>query len=183
MQVVVRNILLCFALAVLACALKNYLAFLLQGTVYCKYLCPSLFGRQELLLPEFLNTLFALQNRIPESAGEYLDLYWSDPYRVFPTLLIAPLVEEIVYRGPLVVLRKKVSDARYFWVAAAVLTLLFTLSHDLSGLSLLPIFVMGLCSSWLVFRTRRIWPSLFFHMLYNGYFLSITLYQSLFWSD
>ena len=182
-RVLGRYILLCFAVVVLTCAVKNYLAFLLQGSPYCEYLCPSLFKREAFILPGFLQSLFELQNSIPETAQDYLNLRWSDPYKLFSTLLVAPLVEEAIYRGPLLLVRKKFAGGLLFWTAAVVLSVLFTLSHDLNGLLLLPILVMGLCSSWLVARSGRFWPSLVFHVLYNFYFLSITIYQTLFWSD
>jgi membrane protease YdiL (CAAX protease family) len=43
--------------------------------------------------------------------------------------------------------------------------------------------VLGFSSSWLILKTRRFWPSITLHAIYNFYVMSYPLYQSIFWSD
>jgi len=54
-------VLVCFALASLACAAKNFLSVSLQGTPVCGVLCPSIFGARGFPLPDSLDWLFAVQ--------------------------------------------------------------------------------------------------------------------------
>ena len=179
----INYIFLCFAVVLLACALKNYLIYFLSGTVYCKYICPSTFGREVLSQPELINQFYRLQSAIVD-VSQYLPnlLSINDKYQLFSGVVAIPLIEEAIYRGPLY-LSRNYSDSPLWWLAGIMLVILFTLSHDRNGLALLPVFVLGLSSCWLIMITRKFWPSLSLHVLYNFYFLSITLYQITMWGD
>jgi len=179
----VNYILLCLAIVLLSCGLKNYLIYFLNGTVYCQYLCPSPFGREVFGQPDFVNLFYRLHSAIVEASQHLLNtLSINDKHQLFSLLVVIPLIEETIYRGPLYLLRKY-SDSLLWWLGGIILVIQFTLSHDRSGLALLPIFVLGLCSCWLIMTTRKFWPSLTLHFLYNFYFMSITLYQVMLWGE
>lgn len=174
-------ILLCFSIIILFCSIKNYFIYALYHTPVCQYICPSAFGHHVYELPVFLSGIFTFQTWIIQSGQNCCSFFIKDEFHIFSYILAAPLVEELVYRGPLFVLLKRVNKY-VWWILAVVLSLLFSLSHNLAGLSLLPLFILGLASSWLVIKTRKFWPCLALHALYNFHVISFSLYQSI-WGD
>lgn len=81
------------------------------------------------------------------------------------TCLIAPLIEEMLFRG--VILRAFLEN---YSVGNAVLlsSLLFALFH--MTVSQLPVaFIVGCFLGWLYVRTRSLWPSIMGHFLYNSF--------------
>ena len=179
----INYIFLCLAVVLMSCALKNYVFYFLSGTVYCQYLCPSSFGREVFSQPEPINQFYRLQAAIIGASQYVLNfLSISDKHQFFSGIVAIPLIEEVIYRGPLY-LTRKYSTSPLWWIASILLVILFTLSHGRSGLALVPIFVLGLSSCWLIMITRKFWPSLSLHFLYNFYFLSITLYQITLWGE
>lgn len=177
-----KYILLCFATIILFCAFKNYLICLLYNTPSCDYLCPSFFGRNALIIPVFLRKVFDFQSSFLQIGQNTFGISGYERNLLFSSLIMAPLIEESMYRGPLFLLRKHLS-LLVWWLLAISLSLLFALSHGVSGLALLPLVVLGLTSSWLIIKTKRFWPSLALHFLFNFYVISYPLYQSLFWGD
>jgi len=169
-------ILLCLCGVFLSCALKNYLIFFLNGTIYCEYLCPSALGRDVFSQPELINHLYKMHHAVVDAAEYYLISFFNDSFNLFSVVFAIPLIEESIYRGPLY-LSKRYSDNPLWWVTGILLVILFTFSHDRGGLALLPVFVLGLSSWWLILVTRKFWPSLTIHVLYNFFFYSISFYQ------
>jgi|GEM_PF-4673825 len=178
-----NSVLLCLAIILLSCALKNYLIYFVNGTVFCQYLCSSAFGREVIDQPEIINQIYRLQSTIVEASQYYLNtLFINDKLHLFSGVVAIPLIEEVIYRGPLY-LSRNYSDSPLWWLGGVALVILFTLSHDRNGLALLPVFILGLSSCWLILTTRKFWPSLTLHFLYNFYFFSITLYQITMWGE
>jgi len=176
-------ILLCLAGVLLSCALKNYLIYFLSGTEYCQYLCPSSFGREVFSQPEIINQFYRLQSAIISASQYVLSIQpVNDKHQFLSGVAAIPLIEEVIYRGPLYLTRKHSTSAMW-WLASIILVVLFTLSHDRNGLALIPLFALGLSSCWLIMITRKFWPSLSLHVLYNFYFLSISFYQITLWGD
>jgi membrane protease YdiL (CAAX protease family) len=88
----------------------------------------------------------------------------ASPFLIFVAgIVIAPLVEEIFFRGFVFTgLREK-----YGWVAAALISAaLFAVVH-LQPLTMLPIFLMGLIFAYLYQRTESIWPAMIMHFATN----------------
>lgn len=175
-------VLVCFALAALACAAKNFLSFSLQGSAVCGYLCPSIFGERGFALPTTLDWFFSLQVGAEEQLQAYFSRLWNDRFLLMTGLVVAPVLEECLYRGPLYLFRDWAGSALW-WGGALLLSAVFALSHSVTGLSLLPLFTLGLASAWLIFRSRKLWPSIALHFLYNFFLLSVTVFQSLYWVD
>lgn len=88
-------------------------------------------------------------------------------------VLIAPLVEELIFRGVLLpVLRHRVAT----WLAVLITSTLFTALHTQYFLSdtastlfsLGSVFVLGLLAATLYLRAGSLWPSIALHASYNG---------------
>ena len=179
----IHYVLSCLAVVLLSCALKNYLIFLLNGTIYCEYLCSSSFGRDVFVQPALINKFYQLQFALVEATQHYFNTFLiNDGLNFFSGVIAVPLIEESIYRGPLYLSRNH-SDSPLWWLAAVALVTVFVLSHNRSGLALLPVIALGFCSCWLIMVTKKFWPSLTLHFLYNFYFFSITLYQVMLWGE
>ncbi len=177
-----KYIFLCFGSVILSCSLKNYLIYLLFITSSFQSLWPSILSYRSLSSPGFLQWLFNFQNWIIQVGQNSFNLLLNDRINLFSCLIIAPFLEEALYRGPLLVIIKFV-NYHVWWLLAVFLSILFSLSHNLTGLSLLPLSTLGLSSSWLIIKTKCFWPSLMLHIMYNFYVMSYPLYQSMFWGD
>jgi membrane protease YdiL (CAAX protease family) len=177
-----HRILLALAVVLLACAVKNYAVFLIRGTAACPYLCPSSLG------PDFwtdlpgLGALYRAQHALmgwlrgldPEFGGGH--------WHLVTRLISAPVVEELIYRGPPYLLRRY-SRHPAWWVGASLLAVLFALAHGRGGVALLPLLVLGMANVWLVASTGRFWPALGLHVLYNFFFTSVLLSRAVWASD
>mgnify|MGYP006284001279 CR=1 FL=1 len=83
---------------------------------------------------------------------------------ILAAVIIAPLVEEIFFRGFLFAGMKK----RFTWPTAMLISSgLFSLLH-LSPLAVLPIFLLGLVFAYLYQRSNSIWPAVIIHSLVNS---------------
>lgn len=99
------------------------------------------------------------------------------PLTVFLVLVIAPVAEEMFFRGFLF----HGLWARYgFWVGAFSSGLLFSLIHvsgrDLLGL-IVPFTIIGMLFAWLVRRTGSLWNAILVHFLFNAVGLTGTFAQ------
>lgn len=177
-----RMILIALALVLLTCAAKNYLTFFLRGGPLCPLLCPSTFRWRALDEVFGLGHLFRLQEWLMVFSHAQIGQFIADPWNLFGKLALAPVVEEVIYRGPLYLTRSR-SRSPGWWIAAGLLVLLFALSHGRVGVALLPLLVLGALSVWLVSRTGRLWPSVVLHFLNNFFFTSVLLYQAQWMSD
>ncbi len=88
----------------------------------------------------------------------------TSPWMIFLAgVLIAPIVEEIIFRGFIFAGFK----ARYGWVKAAIFSSgLFALIH-IQPLAILGIFVMGMIFAYLYQYSGSIWPGIVMHMSTN----------------
>ena len=176
------RVLACLAIVVIACGVKNYLAVLVSGTALCPYLCPSLFSTETLFSFPLLESLFDVQRWAQERTQAVAERLFADRWNLTTSLLIAPIAEELVFRGPMFLTRGLLQNATW-WLLGIVLAILFALSHGRSGLAILPLFVFGICSLWLIARAQRFWPCLALHFLHNFFFSSALVYQSLLGGD
>lgn len=82
----------------------------------------------------------------------------------FTAAIIAPVCEEIVFRGYLYPVAKKFSGP---WVAGVCSALVFSAAHG-SMSALLPLFIFGLALVALYELTGSIWAPMAVHFLFNG---------------
>ena len=84
---------------------------------------------------------------------------------VFFILLVAPVTEEILFRGIIVRGFEKNYTRRTAVVVSAVL---FGLAH-LNPWQLLPAAIGGLLLAWVYLETKSLWPCIYAHAFYNGF--------------
>lgn len=166
----------------MVCGLKNYLVFLISGTSLCPYLCPSALGGDPTFSYPVIREIFAIQSWLQAKLQWLPDLIARDPYKLATLWIFAPVVEEAVYRGPMYLSRHRATSPTW-WVLGVLLAVVFAFGHGRSGLALVPLFVLGVGSLWLIAITQRFWPSVALHFLHNFFFASVTVLQSLWVAD
>ena len=171
------RVLACLGIVVLACGTKNYLAIIVHGTVLCPYLCPSVFPGELFFSFPLLESFFDAQSWVQENSQGLIDRVLVDPWNLVTGLVIAPVYEELVFRGPMY-LARGLARTFWWWLIGISLAIVFALSHGRNGLALFPLFVLGICSLWLIATTYRFWPSVALHFLHNFFFTSAFVYQS-----
>ena len=84
-------------------------------------------------------------------------------------VLIAPLKEELLYRG---LLYHYLSSTRMGVLGAVLIAnSLWAVSHWYQGAKwMVVLFCFGLFWSWLVWRSKSLWPAIIGHSMYNGCF-------------
>jgi membrane protease YdiL (CAAX protease family) len=121
----------------------------------------------------------ALMGREPQSnMGPILDSLiapGSSPLVVLAlivtVILIAPLVEEVIYRG---VIYRAFRDRAGVPLAIVASGLIFAITHVEID-HLLPLWWIGMALAWVAERTGSILPAIAVHMFYNGLSLGIYL--------
>ncbi len=118
----------------------------------------------------FFQIKMSFQTEIP-GYGEQLShipLFGSNPVSIvlggIIIIFIAPLIEELFFRGYVQQIFKKYTNAVGGGIGSA---LIFTLFHFEFQI-FIPIFILGLLLSWLFERTGSIWTPICFHMINNG---------------
>ena len=79
-------------------------------------------------------------------------------------VLVAPLAEELAFRG---VLAPALGDRWGVWPAIVVSAAVYAAYH-MSAWLFFPTFVLGLALGWLAFSRRSLAPAIALHVLYNG---------------
>ena len=101
---------------------------------------------------------------LPDTAGDTLQKIISTPGGYFVIALLAPVVEEVVFRGA--ILRKLLSGMRSKWGAICISAILFALVHT-NPAQMPHAFLMGWLMGWLYMRTGSIVPGVVFHWANN----------------
>lgn len=113
---------------------------------------------------EWIEETMALN--MPEGTEKLFEDIMSQPLGYMSLGILAPLAEELVFRGA--VLRKLLSmfDKRWHWVPIAISAIIFGAAHFN-----LPQFVhatlIGLLLGWMYYRTDSILPGVLFHWVNN----------------
>jgi len=102
---------------------------------------------------------------------------------LFSVLIIAPISEELFFRGFIQTIlvglfarfrRDKIASAAPRWIPVLLTSLLFTLAHP--WWSWPPIFVLALCLGYAYERTGNLWAPITIHALFNA--TSVVIYQT-----
>ena len=101
---------------------------------------------------------------LPDTAGEMLTKIISTPGGYFVIALLAPVVEEVVFRGA--ILRALLSSMQSKWGAICISAALFALIH-FNPAQTPHALLMGLLMGWLYMRTGSIVPGVVFHWANN----------------
>ena len=83
---------------------------------------------------------------------------------VIATVVIAPIVEEVIFRG---LMLSRLRRAMPGWLAVVISALVFGICHG-QIIWMVYAFVLGLIFGFLDLGARSIWPSLAAHLLFNG---------------
>jgi len=86
--------------------------------------------------------------------------------------LFAPIIEEVIFRG---FIFKTMMAKWHKWLAFVMSALVFATIH-MEFQSILPLFILGLILNWMFFRTKSIYPGIFFHIVNNGIALGAEYY-------
>jgi len=108
-----------------------------------------------------------LQEQLPELPNfveQEFSMILSDRWGYLAIGLLAPLAEEIVFRGA--VLRSLLSG-RQPWVAIVISALIFAISH-LNPVQMPHAFLVGLLLGWMYWRTGSILPGVVYHWANNS---------------
>lgn len=85
---------------------------------------------------------------------------------------IAPILEEIFFRG---FVFKTMLKKWAPWLAFIMSSLIFAAIH-FEFQSIIPLFILGLIMNWIFYRTKSLYPGIFFHIINNIIALSIEYY-------
>lgn len=85
----------------------------------------------------------------------------------FFAICIAPIIEEIQFRGPLWALRNN-NNWTLKISLGLILTFLFASCHLVPVVYVVFIFLVGCLCSYLTLLTHKLWPSMLFHACYNA---------------
>lgn len=96
-----------------------------------------------------------------EAASVY---HQTDVIMMVAVVLIAPIVEEIVFRG---LILSRLRRALPGWLSVVITALLFGACHAQIAWMLYA-FVLGLFFGFVDLKAKSIWPSLCAHLLFNG---------------
>lgn len=115
---------------------------------------------------------------LPNVAEKGLESLMSNRLGYVVIGLLAPLVEELVFRGA--VLRSLLRGHHNHWVAIAISALLFALTH-LNPAQMPHAFLIGMLLGWMYYRTGSIIPGVVYHWVNNSvayvmYNISIAVY-------
>ena len=102
-----------------------------------------------------------------EAIFRFFDSLDSPVWFFFVGAVLAPIVEEIFFRGFVF----QGFRQRYGWVSAMLLSsIVFAVAH-LDLVALLPTFILGCVLAYLFQRSNSVWPSVILHFLVNAFSL------------
>ncbi|NJR41612.1 MAG: CPBP family intramembrane metalloprotease [Akkermansiaceae bacterium] len=82
----------------------------------------------------------------------------------FTAVIVAPVCEEIVFRGYVYPAAKKFVGP---WCAGICSALVFSAAHG-SLVALFPIFILGALLAWIYEKTGSLWATIAVHLCFNG---------------
>jgi hypothetical protein len=110
---------------------------------------------------EFVQELIPLPNIVEEE----FDMILKDRWGYFAIGLFAPVCEELVFRGAVLLALLRWTPRH--WLAIAISALLFALIHA-NPAQMLHAFLIGLLLGWFYYRTDSIVPGVVYHWVNNS---------------
>lgn len=98
--------------------------------------------------------------------------FWGIASLIVTALLIAPMIEEILFRGYLL------QNLRVNWgkaIAVSISAAFFALFHFQLA-SFFFLYLLGLLLGWIYLKSNSVWPCILFHIVNNGLALLLELY-------
>ena len=101
---------------------------------------------------------------------------WVTGLLVFSAVGLAPVLEELIYRGLLQTSLSAASGWRLRWAAIGFTSLGFAAMHSSVPWQALPaLFVLSVILGWLYERTGSLWPNVLVHMGFNAFNMAMAL--------
>ena len=101
---------------------------------------------------------------LPNLLEQQFDMIMKDRWGYFVVGLLAPLAEEMVFRGA--ILRSLLRWKQNPWVGIAISALLFAVIH-MNPAQMPHAFLIGLLLGWMYWRTDSIVPGVVYHWVNN----------------
>lgn len=101
---------------------------------------------------------------MPDMTGDTFKMIMGNDYGYFVLCLLAPFVEEMVFRGA--VLRALLGSFSRHWIAILISAVVFALVHA-NPVQMPHAFLIGLLLGWMYYRTRSILPGVIVHWVNN----------------
>ena len=105
-----------------------------------------------------------LMPELPNTAEKAFDLVLKDRWGYFIVGLLAPLSEELVFRGA--ILRELLKWKENPWIGIIISAMLFSLVH-MNPVQMPHAFLVGILLGWLYYRTNSIIPGVTWHWVNN----------------
>lgn len=105
-----------------------------------------------------------LMPELPNTAEKAFDMIMKERWGYFVVGLLAPLSEELVFRGA--VLRELLRWKKNPWIGIVISAFLFSLIH-MNPVQIPHTFMIGLLLGWLYYRTDSIVPGVVWHWVNN----------------
>ncbi len=102
---------------------------------------------------------------LPNLAEDTFDMILRDRWGYLAIGLLAPLGEEVVFRGA--ILRSLLQWCSKPWAAIVISALIFAVAH-MNPAQLPHAFLIGLLLGWLYYRTNSIIPGMAYHWVNNS---------------
>ncbi len=103
---------------------------------------------------------------VPESAMRTFESIMSEPVGYMAIGVLAPLAEEVVFRGAILGNLLHVFTGRMHWIAIAISALIFGAVHG-NEAQFAHAMIIGLLLGWMYYRTNSIIPGVVFHWINN----------------
>lgn len=100
------------------------------------------------------------ESHVPLFGGSVLDIVIA----VFALVIIAPIIEEIVFRG--FILQTTVNRLGTAWGSIIAAGIFAAVHFEFGSAGI--IFILGLVLNWIFIRSRSLWPCVAFHVINNG---------------
>jgi len=119
-------------------------------------------------------------HQLPENHPLLVELQnATDPHvrwlLVITAVIVAPLAEEIMFRGSLQQAFCLITGRP--WAAVALTSLIFGLLHPYSWM-IPPLFLLSMCLGYIYQRTGNLWATIAIHAAFNGLSVGVLLYGS-----
>ena len=108
-----------------------------------------------------------LDMEMPESVQHMFEQIMSTPVGYVAIGLLAPLAEEMVFRGAILRVLLQVFDRRWHWLPIVISAVLFGAVHG-NMAQFLHAMLLGLLLGWLYYRTNSIVPGVVLHWVNNS---------------
>lgn len=137
----------------------------------------ALFTLGAMIPLEFLYEQLGIE--MDENTGKVLEGLMKEPWGYVAVGILAPLVEEIVFRGAILRSLLDMMSKKNHWAAIMISAAMFGLAHGNTA-QFVNALLMGLLLGWMYYRTKSLVPGILMHWVNNtvAYILSNIVPQS-----